>query len=184
MWTSQGITTRMQPGGSDKARMSHLGDATWWSGLLSLGSRRVVWADGLCQRRRARSKAWPGLHSQQLQMCVKSTVFFGAESVPSHACPSSIRAVSLRCQNSYISKKKELIFMPDLRGRSIFMLLMEYQSCLLVCFIHKLLWRQLFFFKVFFLKWIACSFDEVVPPPGYTSVPHYAPVTPLIYKLW
>lgn len=74
--------------------------------------------------------------------------------------------------------------MPDLGGSSIFVLLMEHQSCLLVCFIHKLVWRQFFSFKVFFFKWIVCSFDEVVPPPGYTSVPNYALVTPLIYKLW
>lgn len=119
------------------------------------------------------SLAWAPFQ-QLLMPCV-----FGAQ-----YCRSSTRAVSLRCQNSYISKKKELNFMPDLEDSSFFMLLTEYQTCLLVCFIHKLVWRQFFFFKVFFFKWIVCSFDEVVPPPGYTSVPHYAPVTPLIYKLW
>lgn len=89
------------------------------------------------------SLAWAPF--KQLLMPVKGTVFFGAE-----YCPSSTRAVSLRCQNSYISKKKELNFMPDLGDSSIFMLQMEYQSCLLVCFIHKLVWRQFFFFKVVF----------------------------------
>lgn len=42
--------------------------------------------------------------------------------------------------------------MPDLGDSSIFMLQMEYQSCLLVCFIHKLVWRQFFSSKWFFFN--------------------------------
>lgn len=114
-----------------------------WCGLLGLR---------LC--RRAESRRRPELPLQQFRIPMQGTAFFAAEqcAVPSHACPSSTRAVNLRCQSSYNFKKKELIFMPNLGDSSIFVLLMDYQGCLSVYFIHKLVWRQFFSSKYFFLK--------------------------------